>query len=96
VRALGQSFGASTHWVLQRSLHYNSCFLDKSGILKNPRPIFAFFLYDGTAAYLGVDKVPEQKTSLENEKIKHTNKSQMIRNKLRINQKLYVANRLNF
>lgn len=46
IRALGQSFGASTHWVFAAIITLlTPIFLDKNdGILKdNPWPIFAFF-----------------------------------------------------
>ncbi len=45
IRAAGQSFGASVHWIFAAIITLiTPVFLDeKNGILKNPWPIFAFF-----------------------------------------------------
>jgi sugar porter (SP) family MFS transporter len=45
VRALGQSFGASVHWICAAVITLiTPVFIDKSnGIFKNPWPVFAFF-----------------------------------------------------
>ncbi len=70
VRALGQSFGASTHWVFAAIITLiTPVFLDKDhGILKeNPWPIFAFFAFMMVLQLIWVlTKVPETKgVSLE-------------------------------
>ncbi|HWJ26207.1 MAG TPA: MFS transporter, partial [Flavisolibacter sp.] len=70
VRALGQSFGASTHWVFAALITLiTPIFLDKdNGIFKNnPWPIFAFFAFMMTLQLVWVlTKVPETKgVSLE-------------------------------
>ena len=70
VRALGQSFGASTHWVFAALITLlTPVFLDKdSGIFKdNPWPIFAFFGFMMALQLVWVlTKVPETKgVSLE-------------------------------
>jgi len=70
VRALGQSFGASTHWVFAAIITLiTPVFLDKkSGIFKdNPWPIFAFFAFMMVLQLIWVlTKVPETKgASLE-------------------------------
>jgi len=70
VRALGQSFGASTHWVFAALITLlTPVFLDsKSGIFKdNPWPIFAFFAFMMFLQLIWVlTKVPETKgASLE-------------------------------
>jgi len=70
VRALGQSFGASTHWVFAAIITLiTPFFLDKDhGIFKdNPWPIFAFFAFMMVLQLIWVlTKVPETKgVSLE-------------------------------
>jgi sugar porter (SP) family MFS transporter len=70
VRALGQSFGASTHWVFAALITLiTPVFLDKdNGIFKdNPWPIFAFFALMMVFQLVWVlTKVPETKgVSLE-------------------------------
>jgi len=70
VRALGQSFGASTHWVFAAIITLlTPVFLDKdNGIFKdNPWPIFAFFAFMMALQLIWVlTKVPETKgVSLE-------------------------------
>ena len=70
VRALGQSFGASTHWVFAALITLiTPVFLDKdNGIFKdNPWPIFAFFAFMMVLQLVWVlTKVPETKgVSLE-------------------------------
>lgn len=70
VRALGQSFGASTHWVFAAMITLiTPVFLDKdNGIFgKNPWPIFAFFAFMMVLQLIWVlTKVPETKgVSLE-------------------------------
>jgi sugar porter (SP) family MFS transporter len=70
VRALGQSFGASTHWVFAAIITLiTPVFLDKDhGIFKeNPWPIFAFFAFMMVLQLIWVlTKVPETKgVSLE-------------------------------
>ena len=70
VRALGQSFGASTHWVFAAIITLlTPVFLDsKNGIFKdNPWPIFAFFAFMMLLQLIWVlTKVPETKgASLE-------------------------------
>ena len=70
VRALGQSFGASTHWVFAAIITLlTPVFLDsKNGIFKdNPWPIFAFFAFMMLLQLVWVlTKVPETKgASLE-------------------------------
>ena len=70
VRALGQSFGASTHWVFAAIITLiTPVFLDKDhGIYgKNPWPIFAFFAFMMVLQLIWVlSKVPETKgASLE-------------------------------
>ena len=70
VRAIGQSFGASTHWVFAALITLiTPVFLDKdSGIFKdNPWPIFAFFAFMMVLQLIWVlTKVPETKgVSLE-------------------------------
>ena len=70
VRALGQSFGASTHWVFAAIITLiTPIFLDKDhGIFKeNPWPIFAFFAFMMVLQLIWVvTKVPETKgVSLE-------------------------------
>jgi MFS family permease len=71
VRALGQSFGASTHWIFAAIITLiTPVFLDKDhGIFKdNPWPIFAFFAFMMVLQLVWVlTKVPETKgISLEN------------------------------
>ncbi len=70
VRAMGQSFGASTHWVFAALITLiTPVFLDKdNGIFKdNPWPIFAFFAFMMVLQLVWVlTKVPETKgVSLE-------------------------------
>jgi sugar porter (SP) family MFS transporter len=70
VRALGQSFGASTHWVFAALITLiTPVFLDaQNGIFKdNPWPIFAFFAFMMVLQLIWVlTKVPETKgVSLE-------------------------------
>ncbi len=70
VRAIGQSFGASTHWVFAAIITLvTPVFLDKEkGIFgKNPWPIFAFFAFMMLLQLIWVlTKVPETKgVSLE-------------------------------
>ncbi len=70
VRATGQSFGASVHWVFAAIITLiTPAFLDKdSGIFKdNPWPIFAFFAFMMVLQLIWVlTKVPETKNvSLE-------------------------------
>lgn len=70
IRALGQSFGASTHWVFAAIITLiTPVFLDKDhGIFKeNPWPIFAFFAFMMVMQLIWVlTKVPETKgVSLE-------------------------------
>lgn len=70
VRAMGQSFGASTHWVFAALITLvTPVFLDsKKGIFKdNPWPIFAFFAFMMVLQLIWVlTKVPETKNvSLE-------------------------------
>jgi sugar porter (SP) family MFS transporter len=70
VRAMGQSFGASTHWVFAALITLiTPVFLDKDhGIFKdNPWPIFAFFAFMMTLQLIWVlTRVPETKgVSLE-------------------------------
>lgn len=70
VRALGQSFGASIHWIFAALITLiTPVFLDsKKGIFKdNPWPIFAFFAFMMVLQLVWVlTKVPETKTvSLE-------------------------------
>ncbi len=70
VRALGQSFGASTHWICAATITLiTPVFLDKNyGIFKkNPWPIFAFFAFMMVLQLIWVlTKVPETKgVSLE-------------------------------
>jgi len=70
VRALGQSFGAGTHWVFAAIITLiTPVFLDKDhGIFgKDPRPIFAFFAFMMVLQLIWVlMKVPETKgASLE-------------------------------
>jgi len=70
VRALGQSFGASTHWVFAAIITLvTPFFLDKDhGIFKeNPWPIFAFFAFMMVLQLIWVvTKMPETKgVSLE-------------------------------
>ena len=70
VRALGQSFGASTHWIFAAIITLvTPVFLDKDkGVFgKNPWPIFAFFAFMMALQLLWVlTKVPETKgVSLE-------------------------------
>jgi sugar porter (SP) family MFS transporter len=70
VRAIGQSFGASTHWVFAAIITLvTPVFLDKDkGIFgKNPWPIFAFFAFMMLLQLIWVlTKVPETKgVSLE-------------------------------
>lgn len=65
IRALGQSFGAGTHWVFAAIITLISpVFIDeKNGILKdNPWPIFAFFAFMMLLQLIWViSKVPETK-----------------------------------
>jgi sugar porter (SP) family MFS transporter len=65
VRALGQSFGASTHWIFAAIITLvTPVFLDKEkGIFgKNPWPIFAFFAFMMVLQLIWVlIKVPETK-----------------------------------
>ena len=70
VRAMGQSFGASTHWIFAAIITLvTPVFLDKEkGIFgKNPWPIFAFFAFMMVLQLIWVlTKVPETKgASLE-------------------------------
>jgi len=70
VRAMGQSFGAGTHWVFAALITLiTPVFLDKdNGIFKdNPWPIFAFFAFMMVLQLMWVlTKVPETKgVSLE-------------------------------
>jgi len=70
VRALGQSFGASTHWIFAAIITLvTPVFLDKDhGIFKkNPWPIFAFFAFMMVLQLIWVlTRVPETKgASLE-------------------------------
>jgi len=70
VRALGQSFGASTHWIFAAVITLlTPVFLDREhGIFgKNPWPIFAFFAFMMVLQLIWVlTKVPETKgVSLE-------------------------------
>jgi sugar porter (SP) family MFS transporter len=70
VRAMGQSFGASTHWVFAALITLiTPVFLDRdNGIFKdNPWPIFAFFAFMMVLQLLWVlTKMPETKgVSLE-------------------------------
>jgi sugar porter (SP) family MFS transporter len=70
IRALGQSFGASTHWVFAALITLiTPVFLDKdNGVFKdNPWPIFAFFAFMMVLQLVWVlSKVPETKgVSLE-------------------------------
>jgi MFS family permease len=70
VRAIGQSFGASTHWVFAALITLvTPLFLDaKDGIFKdNPWPIFAFFAFMMALQLFWVlTKMPETKgVSLE-------------------------------
>jgi sugar porter (SP) family MFS transporter len=79
VRALGQSFGASTHWICAATITLiTPIFLDKDhGIFKeNPWPIFAFFAFMMVLQLIWVlAKVPETKgvslEELEKRLIKH-------------------------
>jgi len=65
VRAIGQSFGASTHWVFAAIITLvTPFFLDKEhGVFKdNPWPIFAFFAFMMVLQLIWVlTKVPETK-----------------------------------
>ncbi len=80
VRAMGQSFGASTHWVFAALITLlTPVFLDKDdGIFKdNPWPIFAFFACAMVLQLLWVLlKVPETKgvslEDLEKKLVKHS------------------------
>ena len=70
VRAIGQSFGASTHWVFAALITlFTPYFLDaKDGIFKdNPWPIFGFFAFMMVLQLIWVvTKMPETKgVSLE-------------------------------
>lgn len=70
IRAMGQSFGASTHWIFAALITLvTPVFLDKgNGIFKdNPWPIFAFFAFMMSLQLIWVlMKVPETKgVSLE-------------------------------
>jgi MFS family permease len=70
VRAIGQSFGASTHWVFAALITLiTPVFLDKdNGIFEdNPWPIFAFFAFMMVLQLVWVlTKMPETKgVSLE-------------------------------
>ena len=70
VRALGQSFGASTHWIFAAIITLiTPVFLDKeTGIFgKNPWPIFLFFAFMMVLQLIWVlTRVPETKgVSLE-------------------------------
>lgn len=70
IRALGQSFGASVHWVFAALITLlTPVFLDaQNGLFKdNPWPIFAFFAFMMVLQLLWVlTKVPETKNvSLE-------------------------------
>lgn len=68
-RAMGQSFGASVHWIFAAIITLvTPIFLDeKNGIFKNPWPIFAFFAFMMVLQLIWVlTKVPETKgVSLE-------------------------------
>jgi sugar porter (SP) family MFS transporter len=74
VRALGQSFGASTHWVFAALITLiTPVFLDReNGIFKdNPWPIFAFFAFMMLLQLIWVlTKVPETK-GISLEQIEH-------------------------
>ena len=64
VRALGQSFGASVHWIFAAIITLiTPVFLDeKKGLFKNPWPIFAFFAFMMVLQLVWVlTKVPETK-----------------------------------
>ncbi|MBX3242086.1 MAG: sugar porter family MFS transporter [Chitinophagaceae bacterium] len=64
IRALGQSFGASVHWVFAAIITWiTPLFLDeKDGIFKNPWPIFAFFAFMMVLQLVWVvTKMPETK-----------------------------------
>ena len=65
IRAMGQSFGAGTHWVCAALITLVSpVFIDeKNGVLKdNPWPIFAFFSFMMVLQLIWVlTKVPETK-----------------------------------
>ena len=65
IRAMGQSFGAGTHWVFAALITlFSPVFLDKDrGIFKdNPWPIFAFFAFMMVMQLVWVlTKVPETK-----------------------------------
>ncbi len=70
IRALGQSFGASVHWIFAAIITFlTPVFLDKEqGIFgKNPWPIFAFFAFMMILQLIWIlTKVPETKgVSLE-------------------------------
>lgn len=69
VRASGQAFGASIHWIFAAIITLvTPVFLDeKDGILKNPWPIFTFFAFMMVLQLVWVlTKVPETKgVSLE-------------------------------
>ena len=64
VRASGQSFGASIHWIFAAIITLiTPVFLDSTnGIFKNPWPIFAFFAFMMTLQLIWVlTKMPETK-----------------------------------
>ncbi|MDF2189607.1 sugar porter family MFS transporter [Paraflavitalea sp. CAU 1676] len=64
VRATGQAFGASVHWVFAAIITLvTPVFLDeKDGIFRNPWPIFAFFAFMMVLQLIWViTKVPETK-----------------------------------
>ena len=67
VRALGQSFGASVHWVFAALITLiTPLFLDKeSGIFgDNPWPILLSFIYDGLATDMGAHQSARNKRHL--------------------------------
>jgi MFS family permease len=64
IRARGQAFGASTHWVFAAIITLiTPVFLDKNeGVFKNPWPIFAFLAFMMVLQLIWVlTKVPETK-----------------------------------
>ena len=64
IRAMGQSFGASVHWIFAAVITLvTPIFLDeKEGLFKNPWPIFVFFaVYDGPSIDLGFGKSSRNK-----------------------------------
>lgn len=92
IRATGQSFGASVHWVFAAIITLITPFFldDKNGIFKkNPWPIFAFFAGMMVLQLLWVFfKMPETKgVSLEELESKFLNQSTDINNQLKKNVK---------